>query len=404
MKTFIYKAKDGPDKVVEGKISSLTKQDAVDILNNRGYTVTYLIEESEDTSRSVFLRRVFGVNLRTVAAFSRDLSNLLKSGIPMLRSLSIIAEQTDKRYFRNVINRIYELVKDGQPLSSALREYPRVFSDFFVAFVKAGENSGSLDKSLFRISSYYGKQLEFLSKLKAAIIYPSLIVFVGFFTIVFLFVKIIPSMVSLLSDLNIEAVPLPTRILLSLSDFAQDYWHLGFLALFIFALIIKKAYGGDVFKNYASALKLRLPVIGAFILKSELSKFARAVETSLHNGIPVIRAIEISSPIVDNHLIRKELEESRKDLESGASWGDSLRKRNIFPPFVYNLISIGEESGDIGVYLSNIADSFEADCEEKIKMVTNIIEPLLILIIGIIVAFIVSAVLMPVFELSFVQF
>lgn len=404
MKTFVYKAKEGPDKVVEGKIVAESTQEVVEKLSQQGFVATFVKEETQESEPAEFfkLRGLFGVRLRELIFFSRHLASLIKSGVPILRALNILWEQTNNPYLRNIIKDIANDVKNGQTLSFSLAKYPKVFSPFYVAMVRAGENSGTADKSLIRISSYYLKHFEFISKVKSALAYPMLILFVGFITVVFIFTNIIPRIVPLLLDLEIE-LPLPTKILISLSNFVKNYWVWISLGVLIFVLILNRAFKNKTFKYYISMVKLNMPVFGELVFKSQFARFSRTLEESLRSGIPIIRALDISLPIVDEYGLRIGLEPCRKELESGGSLAGSLRNIAIMPPFVVNLVSIGEESGKLADSLADIAESYESDCEEYVKMLTTLLEPMMVLTIGLIVGFIVSAVLWPIFQLNFMS-
>ncbi|MFC1704487.1 type II secretion system F family protein [Candidatus Omnitrophota bacterium] len=404
MKTFIYRAKNGPENILEGKIVANSAQEVVDILKRKGYMATQVYEQtsSVDSAARFSLRMFFGVRLKEIAIFSRQLANLLKSGVPILKALHILSEQTQDAYFRNIIIDIAEKVKKGESLSMSLRSYPKIFTPFYIAMVKAGEDSGGVDRSLMRIADYYVKQLELQSKIKSALAYPMLILLVGIGSIIFIFTNVMPRIIPLFSSLNVE-LPMPTRILIAISEFLQGNWYYLILFVLIFLLIFKKAMSNKVFQYYISTIKLRLPIFGQLVFKSEVARFARALEMALHSGIPIIRALDISLPIINEYVIKESLSQSLKDLESGVTLSSTLKNAKIFPPFVFNLVSVGEESGKLYEALSDIADSFKTDCEDAIKTLTTLLEPSMVLIIGLIVGFIVTAVLLPIFQLNFMR-
>ncbi len=403
MKNYIYKAKSGPDQIIEGSISANSSQEIVDLLAKKGYVAISIEEEQEkDAVVRKSWKKLLGVNLKNLVIFSRQLSNLLKSGIPILKALRILAEQTNDKYFSTILLDIGEKVKKGHPFSVSLKSYPKVFSSFFIAMIKAGEDSGGVDQALLRISDYYYKQLELQSKIKSALAYPILILLVGIGSIIFIFTNVMPKIIPLFTNLNVE-LPLPTRILIMISDFLRS--NLPWIALFmlLFLLIFKRAMSNDVFKSYISNLKLKIPIFGQLIFKSEFARFARALEMSLHSGIPIIKAIDISLPIVNEFVIKDNLTKSLQELEGGGTLSSALKKSKLFPPFIYNIISVGEESGKLYEALSNIAESFKTDCEDAVKTLTTLLEPAMVLIIGLVVGFIVSAVLLPIFQLNFMR-
>lgn len=404
MKTFVYKAKKGPDELVEGTITAQSKHDAVEQLVRQGLVATF-VQDKEELAASTSdkkLRRYFGVRLKTLIVFTRQLAKLLSSGIPILRALAILSEQTQGSYFKGIINEVAERVKNGQTFSSSLKEFPVIFSPFYIAMVKAGEDSGNIDKSLTRLADYYSQQAELFTKIKAALAYPLLILIVGIGTLIFIFTSVIPRIIPILLNLNIK-MPLATKILIGMSAFLREGWPWILLFAGILFLIFMRALKKPVFQRYFSHFKRSLPIFGDLFFKSNFSKFSRALETSLRSGIALVTAMKLTLPIVTDVVMREQLSLSLGELERGGSFGGSLKRGKIFPPFVYNLIIMGEESGRLNDALSDIADSFEKDCEEIIKVLTTLLEPLMVLIIGLIVGFIVSAVLMPIFQLNFIS-
>ncbi len=402
MKTYLYKAKNGPDEIIEGQMVARSTQEVVDMLVQKGYVATSVAEAKESSAGRVgsSVKHLFGVSLKERVTFTRQLSNLLSSGVPILRALGILAEQTHNRQFRGIIHEIEEEVKNGKPYSSCIQKYTKIFPVYYQAMVKAGEDSGSLDQALGRIADYYMQQYELMSKVKSALTYPLLILLVGILTIVFIFMNVMPRIIPLLTGLDVS-LPVPTRILIGMSAFSRGHWYWMLLVALITALIFSRALKNKTFRYYLSGARLRCPLFGDLVFKSEFSRFARAFETAINSGIPIVTAIDITLPIVGEELIRDNLTRSLKDLEMGSMLGHSLKKTGVFPPYVYNLISIGEEAGNLPSTLGDIAASYERDCEEYIKVFTTLLEPVMVLTVGLIVAFIVSAVLMPIFQLNF---
>jgi type IV pilus assembly protein PilC len=400
MKTFLYKAKKDSE-IINGSMIASGTQDVVNRLAQEGYIATYVGEEAswKNGTLKYSLKGLFGVRLKNIISFSKQLAALLKSGVPILKSLYILSEQAQTAYIKNIVEDIADKVKNGRTLSSSMNSHPKVFSPFYVAMVNAGEESGSLDVSLIRITEYYTRQADFVSKVKSALAYPILILIVGVLTVLFIFTHVIPRIIPLLLDLNVK-LPLPTQILIGTSTFIKNNWFYILLTLLTLALIAGKATKNRFFKEHFSAFKLKVPFLGDFIFKSEFARFARALETSLESGIPIIKAMDISLQILNEPVIKGSLTKSLKELESGGSLGSTLKASRIFSPFVVTLVSIGEESGRLDEMLSDIASSFEADCEEYVKIITTLLEPIMVLVIGLVVGFIVSAVLLPIFQLN----
>jgi len=404
MKTFFYKAKNGPEEIVEGYMKAASSDDVVAQLSAKGY-VAILVEENAASaggdSRS-FLRHLFGIKQKEIISFTRQMGTLLRSGVPMLRALSILAQQTSDKYFHEIILDIADKTKNGQAFSDSLKKYQKLFSYFYISMIKTGEENGTLDKSLKRIAKYYTKQAQIASKVRAALVYPLVILVMGILTIVFVFTNVMPRIIPLLLNLN-TALPFPTRALISMSAFMRSNWLPMAVIFAIFVLIYKKALSESAFRGYLSAFKLKIPVFGTLVYKTELARFTRAIETSLQNGIPIVSAISISLPIISEEALTSRLSNSVKGLEVGETLSNTLKKSGVFPLFALNLMNVGEESGNITESLSEIAESFETECEETIDVLVTLLEPMMIIFIGLIVGFIVSAVLLPIFQLNMVQ-
>lgn len=402
MKTFIYKAKNGPEEIIEGRILASNAEDAVAKLIKKGHIATYIKEETAETAPRHRYRRLFRTSQKELIFFTRQLASLLKAGIPVLRALRILSEQTTDRYFKQVISEIGENIEDGQALHASLKEYPKIFSSFYTAMVKTGEDSGRIDESLRRIYEYYAKQAQVLSRVKSALAYPTVIMIAGIGTIVFVFTNVIPRVIPLLVNLDTK-LPVPTQILLSVSAFIRNEWMWMALGAVIFILIFNRALINKVFRRYCSSLKLNMPIMGRLIARSELARFMRALEISSQSGVPLIKAITISLPIIREEFIRGNLQKSLKELETGRLLSEAFESTSVIPLYALNLIRVGEESGNMTRSFSEIADVFEAECTDAIDYMVHLLEPLMMLVIGLIVWFIVSAVLLPIFQLNMIQ-
>ncbi|MBF0493823.1 MAG: type II secretion system F family protein [Candidatus Omnitrophica bacterium] len=402
MKKFHYKAKKGPQKVIEGVIYANSAREVVEKINKTGYVATSVREElvqSDVRATSFDFNSLFGVGIKELISFTKQLATLIKSGIPILKSLTVLGEQTQDRYFRTAVESIAENVKNGHSLSSSLKEYPKIFSPFYRAMLKAGEESGKLPMALKRISDYYSKRYEFVSKVRIALAYPMLILIVGFLTLIFVFTNVLPRIIPVIINLKMD-LPIPTKILIALTMFLTHNWVWVILTVVLLLLIMNRAVKNENFNYYFSHFKMNLPVFGEIIMKSETAQFSRAMSMALSSGISIIQSVNICVPILNEYGIINAVNSSLKQLEAGGSFGEALKNTKVFPPFVYNLIKIGEESGNLEESLTNIAETYEEDCEEALKVMTNLIEPILVLVVGLIVGFIVVAVLLPVFNIN----
>ncbi len=406
MPRFYYRAKKGPSEIVDGTIEASNKDEAVEKINSLGYLPISVEDEAsrktagkQEASPAVSFLRGGRIRSKDVTVFSRQLASLTKSGVPILRSLNIIAEQAESPAFRDVLAKISSDVKEGKSFSQSLESWGSVFSPFYVAMVRSGENSGTLQESLLRIASYRSKQEEMLSKVRTAMAYPILMALVGVGAVVFMFTFVMPKLVGIFASMGQE-LPVATKIVIAISVFLRQKWFYLVGALAVLYIAFVKSSRIKAGKRAMSALALHIPVFNRFYLYNEFSRFARTLEILIKSGIPILRAIDVSIPILSNEIIKQELKRSALELEQGAAFGKSLKKSKVFPSFMISLITVGEESGKLDEALSEIAEVYERDCDEAIKVMTSLLEPMMILVMGLIVGFIVMAMLLPIFEIN----
>jgi general secretion pathway protein F len=334
-----------------------------------------------------------------VTIFSRQLASLLKSGVPILKALNIISEQSENHNLKGIMRNIHNAVKDGATFSSVLSQYPKVFSPLFIALVRTGEDSGALPEVLLRIADYRAKHEEVISRFRMALAYPILMAIVGLGTIIFMLTFVLPRLMRIFTDMG-QNLPLPTRILISTSQGLRQWglWIIPVLLLII--LMARQQTKTEAGRLSSSALKLRFPLFGKFILKAELGIFCRTLELLIKSGIPIIKALTIAVPVLDNEVIKNHLRNSCKELEQGGSFGRSLKNSKLFPVFMSNLIVVGEEAGKLEQALGEVANYYEQETDEKLRMMGSLLEPLMILVMGVVVGFIVMAMLLPIFEIN----
>ncbi|MDB4349907.1 type II secretion system F family protein [Omnitrophica bacterium] len=401
MPTYNYRAKKGSEGVVEGKIDARTEKEAIEKLGQIGYLPIRIEEAGKPAQRATFaLGKVPAkIKSRQITIFSRELASLLKSGVPILNAIDIISEQSEDQKLRNVLRDVYSAIRDGDAFSSVLSRHPNIFPPLYVAMIRAGENSGALSDALLRIADHRAKQEEIISRFRMASIYPILMALVGLATVIFMLTFVMPRLMQIFLRIGQE-LPLPTQILISISTILRERWQAVILLLLVLILILRGQTKTRAGRFSTSLLKLRLPLFGKFMLKAELARFGRTLELLIRNGIPILRAINIAIPVLDNEIIKNQLKQSYKDLEQGGSFGRSLKNSALFPAFMSNLIIVGEESGKLEEALAEVSTSYERDVDEAVKIMSNLLEPLMILVMGLIVGFIVIAMLLPIFEIN----
>lgn len=399
MPTYKYRAKKGPESTVEGTIQAQNKEEAIERINQMGYVPVRVRELVLKAQPGSTLQVTGRIKSRDVTVFSRQLSSLIKSGVPILGAINIISEQSDSPGFKNVLSNIHNQIRDGKPFSLALANYPGIFSKFYIAMIRTGEDSGTLQEVLLRIADYRQQQEEIVSKIRTALAYPVLMAIVGIVTVVFMLTYVMPRLTQIFDNLG-QALPLPTRILIALNTKLQLGWFWIILTIGVLLLILRQQAEVEAFRVATSRFKLHLPIFGEFTLKTEIARFSRSLELLIRSGLPILKAIEVSIPILRNELIKRQLLRGYQELEQGGSFGRSLKKAGLFPAFMTNLISIGEESGRLDEALAEIARTYEKDIDDTIKMMTSLLEPIMILAMGLVVGFIVVAMLLPIFQIS----
>ena len=400
MGIYRYTAKKGPKNIISETMEAESSEEVVNRLTQQGYFPVKIeplvgLKEKSKRTNAIFAN----IRMRDVNIFTRQLASLIKAGVPLLKALNVILAQTEKPTMRNIISQIASEVKDGKTFSESLRSYPNIFPSLFVSLIKAGEDSGTLENVLIRLADHREKMEQIRSHIRSALIYPALIVVVGIMTVVVMMAFVVPQLRSVFTTMGQE-LPLSTKLLLDISDAMRNYWHYILFGLFAFGIIIRVFL--VIEKSAFDEAKLHFPVIGNFIRKSELSKFNRTLALLINNGIPILTALEITIPTLGNLVLKRELKKVTEGLKSGISLSTGLTRTagNHFPPFMINLIAVGEEGGQLGDTLDEVANSYERETEEIIKIGLSLLEPVLILITGLVVGFIVISILLPIFTMG----
>lgn len=402
MATYRYRAKKGPGEIIEGTIEAQSEKDAIEKINEMGCLPIQIGEDKYHAVTAVAspsVRHSIRVRSREITAFGRQLASLLRSGVPILKAVNIISEQSEDISLKNILKDVHDSVREGATLSSALEKFPNAFPPLYIALIHAGEDSGALPEVLLRLADYRTKQEEMFSRIRMALVYPIFMAVVGAATVVFMLSFVMPRLMRLFVNMG-QDLPLPTKIILAASQGLRQQWVWMVLIAGIAVLIFKWYSTTAAGRMSLSSLKLRLPVLGKFILKAELARFSRTLELLIKNGIPILKAIDISLPVLENEVIKNQLGQSYKDLKQGGSFGRSLKNSRLIPLFMSNIIIVGEEAGRLDEALAEAANSYERETEEALKMMMNLLEPLMILMMGLIVGFIVIAMLLPIFEIN----
>ncbi len=364
-----------------------------------GLNVLSVSSERKEAGGSTESGRIGRVKKREVATALRQLSTLLHGGMALVPALSALSEQLQGTALGRVMAEMREQVRTGSNFGDALASYPSVFPSIYVSIVNAGEAVGALDEVLHRLAEMTERSLEVSGKVKAAMAYPAILLLTGTAVIVFLLAFVVPGITRLFVELE-QQLPLPTVILIWVSSFLRSYfWILA--AFFVVAFIgYRRAAGYDRVKNVTDRLKLLVPVIGPLLLKSALGRFTRTLGVMLASGVPVLQALENAGRVTDNSALATKVCEAGKQVERGAGLAGPLGASGIFPPIVVHMVAAGEASGNVEDGLMNVSEIYQTEIENSIRTLTSIVEPLMILAMGLIIGFMVLAVLLPIFEIN----
>jgi type II secretory pathway component PulF len=337
-------------------------------------------------------------NLQELATFTQQLANLVQSGMPLTVALNSMTHLESKGISAEVSRNLKQEVTEGKSLSDAMAKQPRVFSDLYINMVRAGEQSGSLVEVLRRMANHFQQFAEVQAKITSALIYPAMVVCMGILLVAFFMFVMMPQFTKIFEGFNIP-LPLPTRMLIGLSKFLLGYWWLlGFVtivAIILFMRFKASEAGGRKLDEW----KMKAPVIGKVINLNLFGQFARTLGTLLQNGVPVLTALKITEQVLPNRLIREAVAKTREAVTDGKTLAQPLQQSKIFPQLMVDLVRIGEETGDVPAALNNLADTYEGELAIALRLMTQLLEPVLILAMGGIVAFLLLSIFLPLFRL-----
>lgn len=394
MPIYLYQAKQGPTKLVNAQIDALTKEEAIVKISSLGLFLVWIKEKETQ------LKTTSKISLKIVVEFTRQLSTLVNSGSPLAVALDTLASQTEQSKLKPVLLDVLSQVKDGQDFSYALGKYPNIFSQLYTSLVKLGETSGTLGENLRRLASFLEEDMDFRNDITAALIYPSLILVVGVIAVFVLLKFVIPELVVVFEDTG-QALPLPTLLLVKLSDFVSRF-SIFILAFFGFFIVAVKNH----LKKLENRLKwdkfaLNVPLLGDMLKKIEICRFARTLSILVRNSVPIDISLKVLSGTISNLFIRQQISGLEKAIKEGESLNVSMKKLGVFSPTFIDVITVGESSGKLGFVLESLSADYNKEVNRGIKNFMSLLEPMLILGIAIIVGFIVLAMLLPIFQMDF---
>jgi len=403
MPEFKYVARDEKGQKVYGTIAADTLGDAKVELRRKNLVIVSLVERAEKARRKAVGRKP-RVRLRDLAIFTRQLSTMISAGIPILESVEVLVEQVEDPGFKDVLREIADAVRAGTDLSEAMSQHPDVFKDLYVNMIRAGEASGQLDDILNRLAEYLEETDALRREIKSAMTYPavSLTMIVGI--VIVLLVFVIPRFEKIFIAIKRQAksfeLPLPTQILFKTSHFVREntvIWVPALVGLVVVVALTMRGGKGSYLKDY---ILLKLPVMGPLMHKVALSRFARTFATLLQSGVPILATLDIVATTTGNKVLEKAIVEASQSIQEGEPLAVPLAKSGVFPKMVTRMVLIGERSGALETLLSKISDFYDTEVKATVKQLTSLIEPIMILLMGVVVGGVVMAVFLPIFKMA----
>ncbi|MDP3994015.1 MAG: type II secretion system F family protein [Candidatus Doudnabacteria bacterium] len=399
---FDYRAKDQEGVIKKGVVEAESETQASEVLFRNGLTVLSIEQGAADFDLAKYIPFLNGVSRKELVLFSRQLSTLINARVPILQSLDILVDQVSSRRLREVIREMISDIEGGKSLSETIARFPSVFSNLYVSLIKSGELSGTLDKSLIYIADQQEKDYDLISKLRGAMAYPIFIISAIFIVGALMFTFVLPQMLSVLQEAGAQ-LPLTTRILIFFTNIFRKYWVLlilGFLGAITGFVLYIRSSGGRIIWD---AFKLKVPILGKLLQKIYMDRFARNLSTLVAGGIPIVQALDTVAEVVGNRIYREIILEAAKEVETGKSIGAVFIARKEVPKIVGQMIEVGEQTGELDVILGKLANFYGKEVENMIATMTNLLEPVIMILLGLAVAVMVAGILLPIYNVASVQ-
>ena len=397
--TYAYKVRDRGGKLVSGTLDADSQAAVAAKLRQMGFA-PILIEENKASLGKTEIKLPWSgkVKPKDIAVFSRQFATMINSGLSLLRALNILSEQTQNAMLARTIGEVRTDVEKGLSLSAALAKHPKVFKRLYVAMIRAGEIGGVLDSVLLRLAENLEKDVALRQKIKSAMTYPTVVFCLVIMIMIGMLIFVVPTFKNLYRDLGGD-LPLPTRVLIVLSDKAKQFWYI--LAALMIGLWVglRRWVNTEKGRGKWDAMKLRVPIFGQLVHKSALSRFSRTLSVLMRSGVPILQSLEIVRETVNNTVVSNAVQDVAASVKEGESIAKPLERHDIFPPMVVQMISVGEETGALDTMLAKISDFYDQEVEATVEALTSLIEPVLIAVMGVVVGGMVVALYMPMFNI-----
>jgi general secretion pathway protein F len=406
MPVFEYQAYNAAGRTQRGVVDAENARVARSKLRAQGLYVTSLAEAAaHGVAGGGLLGSLRGVSLfqrlsqAELSAAVRQLSTLLSAGLPLVGALNALLEQVENPVLKGVLADVKEKVTEGVSLADALARHPKAFPELFSSMVAAGEASGALELVLERLAEFMEGRVKLANKVRSTLAYPIFMVVVGSAVLLFLLAYVVPMVTGIFEDQK-QVLPMPTVILIAVSNFMRHWWWLVVLMIGAAGWGVRRYLNTEPGRLLYDDLRLRAPLIGTLTRKLIVARFTRTLGTLLHAGIPMLQALDISKAVVGNKVFAAAIEAARNTVGEGEDLATPFKRSGVFPPLVIHMVAAGEHSGELERMLLRVADSYEGDVETAVASLTSLLEPIMIMSMGVVVGFIVLAILMPIFEMS----
>lgn len=396
---YSYKAKTQIGEILEGTIDAPDESAAVDILHSKGYVILSLTPLKKDIFRSDINQVLSRTSVKDIVVFTRQLSTLVDADMPISEGLRTLARQAEKPAFRKIITEVSEAVEAGSSLSTALSKYPKLFSSFYIKLAQSGEVSGKLHESLLYLAEYLEKSQSINSKIRGALAYPIFVLFALVVVTLIMVVYVLPQLLTIFEEAGVENLPSTTKVLIWVTSFVNKYLYYLVIGVLVLSYsswtYIRTPRGVAWFDN----VKIKFPSLGVVIRNLYLARIAESLSTLIKSGIPILEAIRITSELVGNENYKKIMLAAEDNVRGGGTMSEILDKYKEMPPLFTSMVAIGEKTGKLDFMLGHISKFYKSESDTTIDSISQLIEPILVLLLGFGVAVLVSSILLPIYNL-----
>jgi len=398
---FTYKARDIKGHSVDGTIEADARSIVVDRLRQQGLIPISITEGRSAKAAAASLDnapKAKKITVKELSLLSRQLATMIQAGLPLVSALNVLAAQIDKRSVAAVVNDVRKRVEGGDSFSNAIKNYPGIFPPMFANLVEAGETAGALNHVLDRTAKYYENSNRNISKVRGALSYPLFLIGVAVLAVAALMIFVLPAFVDLFDSFDAE-LPTITKIVFGTAEFVRQRWYI-LLAILIALFLLIRWLLTKPLKPWWDRLIIRMPIIGPLVRKSSTAMFARTFAMMVQSGVPMLQGLELLEKTAGNYIMMKNIEAARLGVKEGSGLGKPLKQSDIFPPMLGHMVAIGEETGALDSMLEKVADFYDEETDVAIKSLTSMVEPIMILFIGVLAAFLVASIMVPMFSIA----